>query len=161
MGGESLHDKRVVRRFTRFDDEIIVSTVERYGVLTAAKKLSKSMNRTIRSIEERYNKFLRQSRVPFTDEEDQKLLELHKNFGNKWTKISEFFNNKSDIQCRIRIKTLLSKYREEPKPDGMSPASSVQQNIEEIVEPKNFCEVAEFDFGSCQETEFIDFDFDL
>lgn len=135
MGGESFNDKRVVRRFTRFDDEIIVSTVERYGVLTAAKKLSKSMNRTIRSIEERYNKFLRQSRVPFTYEEDQKLLELHKNFGNKWTKISQFFDNKSDIQCRIRIKTLLNTYKKEPRPDGISPLNPVQI-IEDNAEPK-------------------------
>ena len=45
----------------------------------------------------------------WTDEEDQLLLSLINNFGNKWTKIASFFKGRSDINIRNRYKHLLSK----------------------------------------------------
>ncbi|KAL1205403.1 Transcription factor [Cardamine amara subsp. amara] len=32
----------------------------------------------------------------FTDEEEEKLIEAHKEFGNKWTKIAKLFNGRTD-----------------------------------------------------------------
>ena len=47
---------------------------------------------------------------PWTQSEDDKLFKLIQEYGNKsWKKIANYFDNRSDVQCRYRYKTVLKK----------------------------------------------------
>ena len=77
----------------------------------------------------------------WTREEEEKLIEAVKAFGNKaWTRISSEMGNRSDVQCRFRYNFLQKKAalnQSEIKPiatlqSGEQPFSSAQtENIEE------------------------------
>ena len=42
----------------------------------------------------------------FTPEEDERLLELHRSLGNKWTRIAELMGTRTKNQVRVRIQSL-------------------------------------------------------
>lgn len=98
--------QRKVKRFTPEDDCLIRNYCNKYTIKCAVKKLSVIMERSERSIRERFTKFLDLNCNPFTIEEDQTILEKHAQFGNKWKLIASFLQSRSDIQTRIRYKQL-------------------------------------------------------
>ena len=97
---------RKVKRFTHEEDALIKKFFHKYSASKAADKLSALMDRSKRSIRERYTKFLSLDSRPFSKEEDQIILDKHAEYGNKWKIIASFLQSKSDIQTRIRFKQL-------------------------------------------------------
>ena len=62
--------------------------------------------RTTRQVRERWNRFLDPSlkNAPWTTEDEEKLITLHQEYGNKWAEMSKLLDNRSqiDIKCRWR-----------------------------------------------------------
>jgi hypothetical protein len=56
------------------------------------------------------------NRGPWTREEDSRLLELHAEYGNRWTKINELMPTRSDNAIKNRWHSTLSKRPDFPTP---------------------------------------------
>ena len=65
--------------------------------------------RNPRQCRERWINYLSgiKTQAPWTPFEDAKLKELHKKFGAKWVKISQYFPNRSDISIKNRWNVFL------------------------------------------------------
>ncbi|KAK8835168.1 hypothetical protein M9Y10_018339 [Tritrichomonas musculus] len=103
--------KQPKKQFSFEEDKMLKKAVSDIGENNWDKVSKLIPNRTPRQCRDRWNKYLSPniSGLMWTDEEDQLLLSLINNFGNKWTKIASFFKGRSDINIRNRYKHLLSK----------------------------------------------------
>lgn len=68
----------------------------------------------------------------WTEEEDLRLLELHRHLGNKWCEISRILGNRTDSSIKNRLKSLVNKQKQELQfIDRPSPfVSQLMGNIE-------------------------------
>lgn len=102
--------KRVIHRFTKEEDDIIIEEVKKHGddiklaIDILERKYGERHSR--RSIIERYKGFLSQNRDKWTSDEDKLILDNYKIYGNKWSLISMFLKNRSGDQVKIRHKQL-------------------------------------------------------
>ncbi|EAY10943.1 Myb-like DNA-binding domain containing protein [Trichomonas vaginalis G3] len=117
---------KVVHRFTREDDEIILKYYAKYP--NDKERALNSILRIIgenhkpRSIEERYKGFLSKDMSPFTPEEDQTILEVHKTYKNKWCFIAKFLSkNRSGDQVKIRYFQLVREKMKKAKKTKKQP----------------------------------------
>lgn len=103
--------KQPKKQFSFEEDKMLKKAVSDIGENNWDKVSNLIPNRTPRQCRDRWNKYLSPniSGLMWTDEEDQLLLSLINNFGNKWTKIASFFKGRNDINIRNRYKHLLSK----------------------------------------------------
>ena len=70
------------------------------------------------------------SKIQWTREEDQKLLDLVAQYGQKsWTKIAAEFGNRCDVQCRYRYKQLSAHNDEEEEEKKEVVAPPVAERI--------------------------------
>jgi hypothetical protein len=71
--------------------------------------------RTGKMCKERWNNYLNPSilRGPWTEREDIVALEKYKIFGNKWSSISKFIENRTESSVKNRIKSLLNRIRQD------------------------------------------------
>lgn len=102
------------RRFTPEEDKLIKDLVEKEGKNWALIS-DRLKNRTPRQCRERYNVYLNPNLYfgPWTDEEDKLLLDLHKDLGNQWTKISRSFPRRGIASIKNRVSVLKrGKFRE-------------------------------------------------
>ena len=62
------------------------------------KRISKKLNRTSRQCRDRWNYIVNPNinKKPWTKDENLKLINLQIIYGNKWSFISKFFNNRTD-----------------------------------------------------------------
>ena len=106
--------------WTREEDETILNFVEKNGSGDWAKLALLLPNRTGKQCRERFKNHLdfRLSHNPFKKEEDEKLIELHDKYGNKWTKISSFFPGRTDNCLKNRWNSTLKKRIERMKSGG-------------------------------------------
>lgn len=132
--------QRKVKRFTPEDDSLIRKYCNKYTIKNAVKKLSSILERSERSIRERFTKFLALNCEPFTKEEDQTILEMQAQFGNKWKLIASYLHSRSDIQTRIRYKQLK---KEIDFPENSIP----NDNPDDFNEIFGIEEIPEFDFN--------------
>ena len=61
-------------------------------------------NRTLRQCKERWFNYLQPgvNSNPWTKEEDIRLAEMVKNFGNSWSKIKQYFPRRTDVNIKNR-----------------------------------------------------------
>ena len=99
-------EKRQRRRmkFLPEEDASLKQLVALYGDTSWVQIASRMPGRNIRQCRERWKHYLSCNRAksPWTEEEDRLLFEKYCEFGPKWTKISRFFNERSDIQIKSR-----------------------------------------------------------
>lgn len=95
--------------WTDIEDTKLVASVLRYGIedwniissLVSGKTPSQCYQRWSKSLDPRI------SRSAWNQEEDEKLINCVKIFGEKsWQKISSIMGNRSDSQCRFRYKQI-------------------------------------------------------
>ena len=99
-GGEK---KRRRMKFLPEEDKKLIELVNEYG--NSWHKISKLMEgRNVRQCRERWKHYLSSNRAksPWTPEEDALLLKKYMELGPKWTKISKFFDDRTDIQIKSR-----------------------------------------------------------
>ena len=99
------------RMFTTEEDELIKHLVEVEGIRNWAQIAEKIEDRTPKQCKDRYNNYLSPGikNLPWTQAEDQLLLQKVKEFGHKWTKIVNFFPGRGSNNLKNRWHKVLSK----------------------------------------------------
>ncbi|OHS97486.1 Myb-like DNA-binding domain containing protein [Tritrichomonas foetus] len=97
--------------WTREEDEQIIRYVQTHGDKDWAKLALILKGRTGKQCRERFKNHLDTSvkHSSWTQEEDNKLVELHNKFGNQWTKISSFFDGRTDNCIKNRWNSTIKK----------------------------------------------------
>jgi hypothetical protein len=91
-------------RFSKEEDIQLRDLVSQFGNQNWLFIAARMPERTARQCKERWKNYLAPSlnRTPWTQEEDQLLLEKQRELGNKWARISKFFEGRTDAQIRHR-----------------------------------------------------------
>lgn len=90
------------RHFTKEEDNIIIKLVGELGDNQWISIANALGSRTARQVRDRWKYFLdpRITRTEWSFEEDQQLLLFYSRIGPKWSQMSPFFQNRSDIDIR-------------------------------------------------------------
>lgn len=97
--------------WTRHEDETIINFVREHGTKSWTKLACLLPGRIGKQCRERWINHLDPgiSHDPWTPEEDELLIQLHKIYGNKWVKISTFMPRRSDNNIKNRWNSSISK----------------------------------------------------
>lgn len=97
--------------WTREEDEIILNFVKENGDKDWAKLALLLRGRTGKQCRERFKNHLdpNVAKTQWTNEEDQKLIDLHGKLGNSWTKIATYFEGRTDNCIKNRWNSTLKK----------------------------------------------------
>ena len=125
------------------EDEMLVSILnkgcKKWGMIANLlnKEIHKSLKiRTGKMCKERWNNYLNPSinRGPWTTEEDEKALKYFCIYGNKWSTISKFIDNRTESAVKNRIKSLQNKLTQNLKavPSPKAPLISLNQGYESV-----------------------------
>ena len=97
--------------WTREEDEIILRFVAENGDKDWAKLALLLRGRTGKQCRERFKNHLdpNVSKLTWTEEEDNRLIDLHNKYGNAWTKIATFFEGRTDNCIKNRWNSTLKK----------------------------------------------------
>jgi hypothetical protein len=97
--------------WTRQEDEVIISYVETNGCQAWTKLAKMLPGRIGKQCRERWLNHLDPQifRGPWTTEEDQRLLVLHEQYGNSWSKIASQMPSRSDNMIKNRWYSTLAK----------------------------------------------------
>lgn len=106
-----LNPNLVKGSWTREEDQVILNFVQQNGDKDWAKLALMLNGRTGKQCRERFKNHLDPNvmRNPWTPEEDQRLIDLHAQFGNAWTKISNFFDGRTDNCIKNRWNSTIKK----------------------------------------------------
>lgn len=125
------------------EDDMLVSILnkgsKKWGMIAnfLNKEIHKSLKiRTGKMCKERWNNYLNPliNRGPWTTEEDEKALKYFVIYGNKWSKISKFIENRTESAVKNRIKSLQNKLTQDLKvvSSPKSPLVSLNQGSESV-----------------------------
>lgn len=108
---------RPKRYWLKEEDELLLSTVELYGVGAWARVAEQIPNRSGKQCRERYYNHLRPNidKSPWTREEDAKMLKLNQLYGHKWTLISGFFSRRTQGSVKNRFYSLKRRHEREAR----------------------------------------------
>lgn len=91
-------------KFTKEEDERLRQIVTHFGDQDWAVIADQMPGRNQRQCRERWLNYLSPhvNKEPFTIEEDQLLIEKHKEFGSRWVRIAKYFSGRSDTSIKNR-----------------------------------------------------------
>jgi hypothetical protein len=97
--------------WTRQEDEVIIRYVQTNGRKSWTKLADLLPGRIGKQCRERWMNHLDPaiSRGPWTREEDHRLMVLHKEYGNRWSKIASLMPSRSDNMIKNRWYSILAK----------------------------------------------------
>lgn len=97
--------------WTREEDQQIIDFVEKNGDKDWAKLALLLKGRTGKQCRERFKNHLdpKLDHSEWTPEDDQKLIQLHEQLGNSWTKIAMHFEGRTDNSIKNRWNSTLKK----------------------------------------------------
>lgn len=99
------------QKFTSEEDQMLVHLVSIFGTHSWRRIAQQMSRRSTRQCRERYLNYLSPElkNGPWTYAEDQVLLKKVAEYGTCWSKISRFFESRSDINIKNRYALLVSK----------------------------------------------------
>lgn len=103
-------------KFTEEDDERLRELVDQYGDNSWIQVASEMPGRNSRQCRERWLNYLspKLNTNSWTQEEDELLIEKHKELGTSWVRISKFFEGRTDQMCKNRFFLLQRKLEKKP-----------------------------------------------
>lgn len=95
---------RCRKKFLPEEDHRLRELVQKYGTNAWESVASEMPDRNVRQCRERWKHYLssEQMNTPWTPEEDRILFEKIQELGPKWTKLTQYFNGRTDIQIKTR-----------------------------------------------------------
>lgn len=104
MSDQRMSGRRRREKFLPQEDEMLRQLVDKYGPCAWEQIAREMPGRNVRQCRERWKHYLSgtASKEPWTEEEDQLLFEKMKEIGPKWTKLTQFFKGRTDIQIKAR-----------------------------------------------------------
>jgi hypothetical protein len=104
VGRSRINGKYVKVKFAPEEDARLLELIQEYGTNNWLTISSIMQTRNPRQCRERFKNYLdpELNREPWTTEEDNLLEEKYREFGAKWNKIGQFFQNRSDNSLRNR-----------------------------------------------------------
>lgn len=109
-------------KFLPSEDKLIVDLVTIFGCDWDIISQQYGPTRTKRQIRERWQNYLNPNyNSEFSDMDDEILLSLVDEIGQKWAKIASVLGDKSAIQCRNRHRVLLKMQQKQSKVSHLSP----------------------------------------
>ena len=126
--------------FTKEEDSRLTKAVEKYGEDNWELVSSYVGNRTRRQCSERWRKFLSPTvnLSKWTEEEDKLLIEKFKEIGPKWSQISHFFNNRTDVNIKARFVVLQRKAKKHQEfIEKVKLFSNATKKFKTLIKPQN------------------------
>lgn len=123
-------------KFTRAEDDKLRSIVQEVGE-NSWDVVSKRMgNRNQRQCKERWLNYLSPNVnfSPWTLEEDQKLENLHAEFGAKWVKIAQYFPSRTDTNIKNRWMVLQRQKKRLERKSQTSESLTILNKENEVME---------------------------
>ena len=113
QGTPEYQNKPARHKFTTQEDQYLLHLVQTYGQKNWQIIANHFPNRTARQCRERYKNYLSPfiNKEPFTQEEDELLIEKEKEYGKQWSKISKYFQNRTDVLIKNRWATLTNQMK--------------------------------------------------
>ncbi|XP_047306748.1 transcription factor MYB73-like [Impatiens glandulifera] len=109
-------EEMVKGAWTVQEDNLLTSLVQRHGTVRSWSVISRSIpGRNPSSCRNRWLKQLSPevNHLPFTPEEDQLILEMHADMGNKWTEMARLLDNgRTDNSVKNRWHSTLKRRRD-------------------------------------------------
>lgn len=118
-----LNPNLVKGSWTREEDELIIKFVQEKGTKDWTKLATLLPGRIGKQCRERWRNHLDPdvNRAPWTEEEDQILIEMFEKIGSKWVKIAEYLPGRSDNAIKNRWNSTLKKRLEYQRNGGQRP----------------------------------------
>lgn len=90
------------QKFTPEDDKKLLALVEKYGLFDWESIANEMDNRTQRQCRDRWNYYLNPDvrNNNWSEKEEKLLLKKYAKYGPKWSLISKFFDNRTDINIK-------------------------------------------------------------
>ena len=129
---------RVVKKWSPEEDQTMLALVAVHGIKSWGLVASKLGGRSGKQCRERYHNQLDPSikKCPWTEEEEQLLMRLHRQFGNRWAEISKHIEGRTDNSIKNHYNS--AKRRLTNLPDGsLAINPSVSANAKSKNEPIN------------------------
>ena len=148
---EKVLDPHLIKgSWTREEDEIIINFVKVYGTKNWTKLASSLPGRIGKQCRERWRNHLDPdvNRQPWTDEEDNILIDMHEKYGNQWVKIAEMLPGRSDNSVKNRWNSTLKKRIEYqltgiPRPRRGRPShKNKAKSADDIPKPPKFEDIS-------------------
>lgn len=122
-------------KFTPQEDLYLKMLVLRFGEdWNMVASMMKTRNP--RQCRERWINYIsgRVSNKPWTEEEDQKLKDLHEKYGPKWVKIASFFQDRSDISLKNRWNIFMRQERRNSFLESLKKENTLKQQNQNVEE---------------------------
>ena len=122
---------RPKNKFTREEDEKLIEAYKKYGPFDWDRIAEELVGRTSRQCRDRWNYYLnpKVTNQPWSEYEEQLLLEKYKRHGPKWALISHFFNSRTDINVKNHFYVLQRRFMKNNTQTKISPKKA--HDIEE------------------------------
>lgn len=101
-GGEIPKRSVKKQKFTPEEDKKLLELIKTYGLFDWESISDEMPNRTPRQCRDRWNYYLNPDvrTNEWTEEEDKLLLKKYEKYGPKWSKIAQFFDNRTDVNIK-------------------------------------------------------------
>ena len=135
-----LNPNLVKGSWTRHEDEVIIQYVKENGTRNWRNLCSLLPGRIGKQCRERWRNHLDPAinHSPWTEEEDELLIKLHREYGNKWVKISSMMKDRSDNAIKNRWNSTLKKKEFENNENGVIIIDGNNNNNPEFEKPEPF-----------------------
>ena len=100
--------KRTNKKFTPEEDAKLTKLIAKHGENAWEEVSSQMKGRNVRQCHDRWTYYLspKVSTLPWSAEDDQKLIQLTKELNGKWVQIAKRFKGRNDIQIKNRWNNL-------------------------------------------------------
>lgn len=96
--------RRIYSQFSEAEDDHLRQLIRTFGTDSWGLVANYMNNRTARQVRERFKHYLScpYNNKEWTDQEDSLLLQKVTEYGFTWTKLTDFFRSKTDLQIKAR-----------------------------------------------------------